>query len=120
MEDYWDIPKTDKLFSFTLFISNIENLSYLIGLVYNYAIMKKHFSEYKMRLYIDFHSIFGSPETFNLFNMFIDILDDIDPTFNTNIQMIVFFLNPFYQVQNTDTIDDSFSGSIYEPSSFII
>lgn len=112
MQDYWDIPKTDKLFSFTLFISNIENLSYLIGLVYNYAIMRKHFSEYKMRLYIDFHSVFGSPEAFNSFNMFIDVMDDIDPTFNTNIQMIVFFLNPYYQVSNDDgTIYDS----IYEP-----
>jgi hypothetical protein len=115
MQDYWDVPKTDKLFSFTLFISNIENLSYLIGLVYNYAILRKHFSEYKMRLYIDFHSVFGSPEAFNLFNMFIDILDDIDPTFDKNIQMIVFFLNPYYQVVNTDSIDNSFSGSIYEP-----
>lgn len=112
MNDYWDVPQTDKLFSFSLFISNIENLSYLIGLVYNYAIMRKHFAEYKMRLYIDFHSVFGSPEAFNLFNMFIDILEDIDPTFNTNIQMIVFFLNPYYQSMNEDT--KKFE-SIYEP-----
>jgi len=115
MQDYWDIPKTDKLFSFTLFISNIENLSYLIGLVYNYVIMRKHFIEYKMRLYIDFHSVFGSPESFNLFNMFIDILDDIDPTFNKNIQMILFFLNPYYQVVNTEQDENSIPGSIYEP-----
>lgn len=115
MQDYWDVPKTDKLFSFTLFISNIENLSYLIGLVYNYAIMRKHFSEYKMRLYIDFHSVFGSPEAFNLFNMFIDILDDIDPTFNKNIQMVLFFLNPYYQVVNTEINEVSIQGSIYEP-----
>ena len=61
------VATNNKLFSFSLFISNIENLSYLIGLVYNYAIMRKHFTEYKMRLYIDFHSVFGSPEAFNLF-----------------------------------------------------
>jgi len=113
MKDYWDIPKTDKLFSFSLFISNIENLSYLIGLVYNYAIMRKHFSEYKMRIYIDFHSVFGSPESFNLFNMFTDILEDIDPTFNNNIQMILFFLNPYYQI--TDSNTNSNVNSIYEP-----
>lgn len=112
MNDYWDVPQTNKLFSFSLFISNIENLSYLIGLVYNYAIMRKHFTEYKMRLYIDFHSVFGSPEAFNLFNMFIDILEDIDPTFNINIQMIVFFLNPYYQTLNDET--KKFE-SIYEP-----
>lgn len=112
MNDYWDVPQTNKLFSFSLFISNIENLSYLIGLVYNYAIIRKHFMEYKMRLYIDFHSVFGSPEAFNLFNMFIDILEDIDPTFNTNIQMIVFFLNPYYQTLNDET--NKFE-SIYEP-----
>lgn len=106
MQDYWDVPQTDKLFSFSLFISNPDNLTYLIGLVYNYAIMRKHFSEYKMRIYIDFHSIFGSPETFNLFNMFIDILEDIDPTFTSTIQMIVFFLNPYYTVNGE---------SIYEP-----
>lgn len=106
MSDYWDVPQTNKLFSFSLFISNVENLSYLIGLVYNYAIMIKHFTEYKMRLYIDFHTVFGSPETFNLFNMFLDILEEIDPTFNTNIQMILFFLNPYHQVNNL---------SIYEP-----
>ena len=112
MNDYCDVPQTDKLFSFSLFISNVENLSYLIGLVYNYAIMRKHFAEYKMRLYIDFHSVFGSPEAFNLFNMFIDILEDIDPTFNSNIQMIVFFLNPYYQTMNEET--KKFE-SIYEP-----
>lgn len=112
MNDYWDVPQTNKLFSFSLFISNIENLSYLIGLVYNYAIMRKYFIEYKMRLYIDFNSVFGSPEAFNLFNMFIDILEDIDPTFNTNIQMIVFFLNPYYQTLNDET--NKFE-SIYEP-----
>ena len=39
----------------------------------NFAIIKKHFGEYKMRLYIDFHSVLGSPETFNIFNMFIMI-----------------------------------------------
>lgn len=112
MNDYWDVHPTDKLFSFSLFISNIENLSYLIGLVYNYAIMRKHFHEYKMRLYIDFHSVFGSPESFNLFNMFVDILEDIDPTFNVNIQMIVFFLNPYYQTFDDETKKIE---SIYEP-----
>ena len=106
MKDYWDVPDTEKLISFSLFISNPDNLTYLIGLVYNYVIMRKHFSTYKMRLYIDFHSVFGSAETFNVFNMFIDILEDIDPTFHEHIQMIVFFLNPYYQVDNE---------SIYEP-----
>jgi hypothetical protein len=115
MQDYWDVPKTDKLFSFSLFITNIENLSYLIGLVYNYAIIRKHFPDYKMRIYIDFHSVFGSPESFNLFNMFIDILEDIDPTFNKNIQMIVFFLNPYYQVINSNPSDVMNNESIYEP-----
>jgi hypothetical protein len=105
MQDYWDVPDTDKLFSFSLFISNPDNLTYLIGLVYNYAIMKKHFNGYKMRLYIDFHSVFGSPETFNLFNMFIDILEDIDPKYNETIQMIVFFLNPYYQVDGQSIYD---------------
>jgi hypothetical protein len=99
MKDFWDIPDTEKLFSFSLFISNTDNLTYLIGLVYNYAIMRKHFSEYKMRIYIDFHSVFGSAETFNSFNMFIDILEDIDPKYDETIQMIVFFLNPYYQVE---------------------
>lgn len=98
MTDYYDVPDTEKLFSFALFINNIENLSYLIGLIYNYAIMRKHFTEYKMRLYIDFHSVLGSAETFNLFNMFMDILEDIDPRFNENLQMVVFLLNPFYNV----------------------
>lgn len=102
MIDYYDVPETDKLFSFALFINNIENLSYLIGLVYNYAIMRKHFTEYKMRLYVDFHSVFGSPETFNLFTMFLNILDDIDPEYNTNLQIVIFFLNPFYNVDGND------------------
>lgn len=106
MQDYWDVPQTDKLFSFSLFISNLDNLTYLIGLIYNYAIMRKHFPEYKMRIYIDFHSVFGSAETFNLLNMFIDILESIDPTFSTIIQMIVFFLNPYYSINGE---------SIYEP-----
>lgn len=113
MKDYWDVPDTEKLFSFSLFIANPDNLTYLIGLVYNYAIMRKHFSDYKMRLYIDFHSVFGSCEAFNIFGMFIDILADIDPTFKNNIQMIVFFLNPYYSVDNesiftsiTNDIDD--------------
>lgn len=105
MSDYYDVPDTDKLFSFALFINNMENLSYLIGLVYNYAIMRKHFTEYKMRLYIDFHSVLGSPETFNLFNMFMDILEDIDPEFNQNLQMIVFCLNPFYNVDGNDIFE---------------
>ena len=43
MIDYYDVPETDKLFSFTLFIGNVENLTYFIGLVYYYAIMRKHF-----------------------------------------------------------------------------
>lgn len=106
MSDYWDVPETDKLFSFSLFITNTNNLTYLIGLVYNYAIINKHFQEYKMRIYIDFHSVFGSSETFNLFNMFIDILEDIDPTYNEKIQMIVFFLNPYFQTDG-ETIYDS-------------
>ena len=117
MQDYWDVPETDKLFSFSLFISNPDNLTYLIGLVYNFAIMKKHFREYKMRIYIDFHSIFGSAETFNLFNMFIDILEDIDPTYNNTIQMIVFFLNPYYQV-NGESIYESIVYDINEIKSY--
>jgi hypothetical protein len=100
MEDYYDVPETDKLFSFSLFISNYENLSYLIGLVYNYSIIKKHYPDYKLRLYIDFHSVFGSPETFNVFNMFLDILKNIDPEYDNTLQMIVFFLNPFYNINN--------------------
>jgi hypothetical protein len=107
MQDYWDINSVDKLFSFSLFISNCENLTYLIGLVYNYAVMRKHFDGYVMRLYIDFHSVFGSAETFNLFNMFIDILEDIDPTFYVHIQMVVFFLNPYYRVES-ESIYESF------------
>jgi hypothetical protein len=102
MTDYYNVPETEKLFSFALFVNNFENLTYLIGLVYNYAIMRKHFSEYKMRLYIDFHSVLGSPETFNVFNMFMDILGDIDPEFNETLQMVVFFLNPFYSVDGSD------------------
>jgi hypothetical protein len=105
MNEYYDVPDTEKLFSFALFINNFENLTYLIGLVYNYAIMRKHFSEYKMRLYIDFHSVFGSPETFNVFNMFMDILADIDPEFNETLQMIIFFLNPFYNVDGNNLFE---------------
>jgi hypothetical protein len=105
MKDYYDVPETEKLFSFALFINNCENLTYLIGLVYNYAIMRKHFTEYKMRLYIDFHSVLGSPETFNVFNMFMDILEDIDPKFNETLQMVVFFLNPFYSVDDLMLFD---------------
>jgi hypothetical protein len=105
MTEYYDVPETEKLFSFALFINNFENLTYLIGLVYNYAIMRKHFTEYKMRLYIDFHSIFGSPETFNVFNMFMDILEDIDPKFNDTLQMVVFFLNPFYSVDGNNLFE---------------
>jgi hypothetical protein len=100
MIEYYDVPETEKLFSFTLFINNFENLTYLIGLVYNYAIIKKHFTEYKMRLYVDFHSVFGSPETFNVFHLFMDILAEIDPKTNENLQVIVFFLNPFFCVDN--------------------
>jgi hypothetical protein len=105
MNDYYDVPETEKLFSFALFINNFENLTYLIGLVYNYAIIRKHFTEYKMRLYIDFHSVLGSPETFNVFNMFIDILEDIDPEFNETLQMVVFFLNPFYNVDDDNLFE---------------
>ena len=105
MNDYYDVPDTEKLFSFALFINNFENLTYLIGLVYNYAIMRKHFSEYKMRLYVDFHSVLGSPETFNVFNMFMDILEDIDPEFNETLQIVVFFLNPFYNVDNNNLFE---------------
>jgi len=106
MKDYWDVPDTPKLFSFCLFITNLDNLTYLIGLVYNYAIIRKHFPDYTMRIYMCFHSIFGSPETFNLFNMFTDILESIDPTFHKKIQFIIFFLNPYYNIQGE---------SIYEP-----
>lgn len=105
MVDYYDVPETEKLFSFALFVNNFENLTYLIGLVYNYAIMRKHFTEYKMRLYIDFHSVLGSAETFNIFNMFMDILGEIDPEFNDTLQMVVFFLNPFYSVEGNTLFD---------------
>ena len=113
MKDYYDVPDTDKLFSFSLFIYNVENLTYFIGLVYNFAIIKKHFPEYKMRIYIDFHSVFGSPETFNVFNMFIDILKDIDPRFSEQIQLIVFFINPYYVVDN-ESIYESMVSDIFE------
>jgi hypothetical protein len=113
MSDYYDVPKTNKLFSFTLFINNITNLSYLVGLVYNYAIMRKHFTEYKMRLYVDFHSVLGSAETFNLFNMFLDTLNEIDSSYGETLQIVVFMLNPYYSVNNesiyekmTTDIDD--------------
>lgn len=106
MKDYWDVNPTEKLFSFSLFINNPNNLTYLVGLCYNYAIMRKHFPSYVMRIYIDFHSVFGSPETFNVFNMFIDVLKDIDENFFKHIQMIVFFLNPYYNVDGD---------SIFEP-----
>jgi hypothetical protein len=106
MSDYWDVPDTEKLFSFSLFISDTNNLTYLIGLVYNYAIMRKHFSSYIMRIYIDFHSVFGSAETFNLLNMFTDILKEIDPTYMEHMQFIVFFLNPFYSVGNESIYDN--------------
>ena len=119
MQDYWDVQETDKLFSFSLFINNFENLTYLIGLVYNYAIIKKHFSEYKMRLYIDFHSVLGSPETFNIFNMFLDILSDIDPEFNKTLQMIVFFINPFFHVDG-DTFFDSICLDIEDVKKYYI
>ena len=100
MKDYYDVPNTDKLFSFSLFITNTQNLSYLIGMVYNYVIIKKHFSDYKMRVYIDFHSVFGSIESFNIFKMFLDILKDTDVEYEKNVQFIVFYLNPFYQSNN--------------------
>lgn len=105
MIDYYDVPDTEKLFSFTLFIGNVENLTYFIGLVYNYAIMRKHFQNYKMRLYIDFHSVFGSPETYNLFNMFLEVINDIDPTYEETLQMIVFFINPYYTINNENIYD---------------
>jgi hypothetical protein len=100
MEDYYDVKCTDKLFSFSLFITNTQNLSYLIGLVYNYVIIKKHFKDYKMRVYIDFHSVFGSVESFNIFKLFIDILKNTDVEYEDNMQFIVFFLNPYYNVNN--------------------
>lgn len=99
MEDYYDI-KADKIFSFSLFITNINNLSYLIGIVYNFAIIQKHFKDYKMRIYIDFHSVFGSVETFNVFNMFMDILKTLDPEYENKIQMVVFFINPYFSINN--------------------
>ena len=113
MEDYYDVPKTDKLFSFSLFINNILNLSYLIGLVYNYAIMRKHFAEYKMRIYVDFHSVFGSAETYNLLNMFLDTLCDIDPKYSENVQIIVFMLNPYYEV-NKESIYEKITTDVEE------
>jgi hypothetical protein len=103
MNDYYDVPETDKLFSFSLFITNTQNLSYLIGLVYNYAIIKKHFSDYKMRIYVEFHSVFGSVESFNIFKMFLDILKNTDVEYEKNVQIIVFYLNPFYQ-SNSESI----------------
>jgi hypothetical protein len=105
MEDYYDVI-ADKLFSFALFMTNVENLSYLIGLVYNFAIIKKHFKEYKMRLYVDFHSIFGSPESFNIFNMFIDIIKTIDPQYQNTIQIVVFFLNPYFNVNSSSPYEN--------------
>ena len=105
MEDYYDVS-ADRLFSFALFITNVENLSYLIGLVYNFAIIKKHFKEYKMRLYVDFHSIFGSPETFNIFNMFIDIIKSIDPQYQNTLQIVVFFLNPYFTVNGSSPYEN--------------
>ena len=106
MEDYYDVIETDKLFSFALFMTNTENLSYLIGLAYNFVIMKKHFKEYKMRLYVDFHSIFGSPETFNIFSMFIDIIKNIDPQYQNTLQIVVFFLNPYFNVNNSSPYEN--------------
>jgi hypothetical protein len=105
MEDYYDVS-ADRLFSFALFMTNVENLSYLIGLVYNFAIIKKHFKEYKMRLYVDFHSIFGSPETFNIFNMFIDIIKTIDPQYQNTLQIVVFFLNPYFTVNDSSPYEN--------------
>ena len=87
----FDIEENGNLISFTLFVGNPENLTYFIGLVYNYSIMKKHFTDYKMRLYVDFHSVFGSPETYNLFNMFLDIINTIDPQYSETLQIVVFF-----------------------------
>jgi len=100
MVDYYDVPKTDQLFSFALFMTNYENLSYLIGLVYNYFIIRKHFKNYKMRLYIDFHSIFGSCESFNVFNLFMNLISELDPANQDTLQVVVFFLNPFYSVNH--------------------
>lgn len=113
MEDYYDVPKTDKLFSFVLFINDSNNLTYLIGLVYNYCIIRKHFSNYKMRVYIDFHSVFGSPETFNVFNMFLEILKEIDIKYENNLQFIVFFLNPFYNIDG-DSIYNSIVNNLLD------
>lgn len=107
MEDYYDLPKTDQLFSYTLFITNYENLSYFIGIVYNFAIIKKHFKNYKMRVYIDFNSVFGSPETFDVFTMFMDIIKDLQPNYHEVLQIIVFYLNPFYQTNNLESIYDN-------------
>ena len=105
MEDYYDIT-ADKIFSFSLFMTNVNNLSYLIGLIYNYAIMIKHFSDYKMRIYVDFHSIFGSPESFNVFLMFLNILETIDVNYQKKIQFVVFFLNPYFNVNNESIYDN--------------
>lgn len=117
MQDYYDVPKTDKLFSFSLFINNTLNLSYLIGLVYNYVVIKKHFADYKMRLYLDFHSVFGSAETYNLMNMFFDILEDVDPNYNENIQFIVFMLNP-YHTENGDSFYNKTTTDIDEVKNY--
>lgn len=98
MQDYYDVDKTDKLFAFSLFITNVNNLSYLIGMVYNYVIMKKHFPGYTMRLYVDFHSVFGSAESFCLFKKFINIIKSVDPTYENHFQIITFFLNPYFNI----------------------
>ena len=105
MNNYYDIEDTEKIFSFSLFIIEPKNLTYFIGFVYNYAIMKKHFKEYTMRIYLDYHSIFGSNETYDIFNMFMDIAKDIDPSLK-NLQLIVFYLNPYYDKIYDDLVID--------------
>lgn len=100
MEDYYDVPQTEQVFSFALFMTNYENLSYLIGLVYNYFIIRKYFQGYKMRVYVDFHSVFGSCESFNIFNMFMNIISELDPENDDTLQIVVFFLNPFHRVDD--------------------
>ena len=37
----------------------------------------------------------------------MDILENIDPEFNETIQMVIFFLNPFYNVDGNDLLSNT-------------
>jgi len=102
MEDYYDVC-ADKIFSFSFFITNLQNLSYLIGMVYNYAILKKHFEGYKMRIYVDFHSVLGSVDSYCLFMSYLDVMMKLNPKYYNDVQIVIFYLNPF----NDDNIYDN-------------